>query len=225
MSENPAERGLHALRAAAGRRRRFRKGDILITAGDTSDEALLIESGLLKVVLPCDGHDPLVSLVGPGTLVGELGLIWQQPRSAHVIALRDGEAAYLAARVFMRLRQENEDVRTLVEYTAYQRQVDNDARQLAQTRGVFPRVVGCLLRWSAQHGRRTEEGLVLEGLSQREIAQAVNASERRVETLLKSLRESGLLRTRRLRYVLPHPEELARRFGIPEEGPASWLRN
>ncbi|GAA1333463.1 Crp/Fnr family transcriptional regulator [Saccharothrix algeriensis] len=209
MPDHPPDRGRAEIRAA-GRSAPFRKGERLITAGTPSDEVLLVESGLLKALLPGLGVEPLVSLLGPGDVVGELGVINGRPRSAHVVALSAGRAVHLAASAFLRLRAQSEDVNALVDQTGLKRQRDADERQLAQTRDVPARVASVLLKWATELGRPTDAGLRLDGLSQRDLADAVAASEKSVETALGALRARGLLRTSRRCFVLTDPSALAR---------------
>ncbi len=209
MADLAADRGRAEIRAA-GRPAPFRRGEWLITAGTSSDEVMLVETGLLKVLLPGFGVEPLVSLFGPGDLIGELGVINELPRSAHVIALSPGLAVHLAASAFLRLRTLSEDVRALVDQTGLKRQRDADDRQLAHTRDVPARVASVLFKWVTERGRPTDAGLRLEGLSQRDLADAVAASEKSVETALGGLRAKGLLRTARLCFIVPDPTALAR---------------
>ncbi|MBW4721744.1 Crp/Fnr family transcriptional regulator [Saccharothrix obliqua] len=209
MPDHAADRGRAEVRAA-GRSAPFRRGDRLITAGTPSDEVLLVESGLLKTLLPGHGVEPLVGLAGRGDLTGELGVVHGRPRSAHVVALSAGRAVHLAASAFLRLRDQNEDVRALVDHTILKRLHDADERRLTQTMEVGSRVAAVLLKWVTEQGRRTDHGLRLDGLSQRDLADAVAASEKSVETALGGLRARGLLRTSRLSFTLTDPPALSR---------------
>lgn len=75
----------------------FRKDD------DASDGAYMIIEGEAGLYLPHeDGEDELVAVVGPGSLVGELGLIRKEPRALSMVAktdltcLRIGEEEFMA---------------------------------------------------------------------------------------------------------------------------------
>ncbi|GAB3300316.1 helix-turn-helix domain-containing protein [Parasphingorhabdus pacifica] len=109
------------------------------------------------------------------------------------------------------MQGQGSDVRELLDETWRKRQQNADDRQLAQTRDVPTRVASALLRWAKEFGRTTEQGLLMRGLSQKDIAQAVCASEKTVEAVLGDLRNAGLLRTERLRYWLPAPHALEAR--------------
>lgn len=208
MRDHSADRGREALRAA-GRAVPFHRNDRLIVAGTESTEVLLVEAGLIKAVLPDrDGFDTVAGIYGPGDLLGEMGVVGRRPRSAHIIALSSGRAVHVSAHVFRRLQGEGSDVRELLDETWRKRQKYADDRQLAQARDVSTRVAMALLGWARAFGRATEHGLQVRGLSQRDIAQAVCASEKTVEAALRELRSAGLLITQRLRYSLPSPNTL-----------------
>ncbi|WP_197288015.1 Crp/Fnr family transcriptional regulator [Nocardia sp. NRRL S-836] len=206
MADPSAERGREALRAA-GALRPFPAGRHLINAGEHSDEVLLLESGLVKVVLPTvREREPITGLFGRGDLLGELGVTGAAPRSAHVIALVAGSAWHVAGSRFVVLRAANPDVQRLVDHTWRERQRAADELQLSLVSPVPARVAACLLRWARTFGEDTGGGLELRGVSQDELSQAVAASVKSVQEVLRALRAEGLLHTGRLRFRLPDPD-------------------
>ncbi|SDO80705.1 Crp/Fnr family transcriptional regulator [Lentzea jiangxiensis] len=209
MDDSPADLGRAALRA--GRRPRpFRRGEHLITAGTRSDEVLLLESGLVKVVLPAvGGREPITGLYGAGTLLGEIGVTSGGPRSAHVIVLIAGAAWHVASSHFLALA-DDAGVRRLLEETWRTRQRKADENQLRQTCTGAARVAMCLLTWAREFGIETGSGLELHGVSQQDLAHAVAMSVKSIEPFLHTLRGRGLLRTSRLCFLLPSPERLGR---------------
>ncbi len=59
---------------------------VLIDGGDDADAMYMIESGEVTVLITVtEGRTVRVSRMGPGTIVGELGLYLDQPRAARVI--------------------------------------------------------------------------------------------------------------------------------------------
>ncbi|WNV83404.1 Crp/Fnr family transcriptional regulator [Umezawaea sp. Da 62-37] len=216
MTDQLVEVGRDALRAA-GRAAPFDAGARLIRAGEVSDEVLLVEAGAIKVVLAgADGTETLAGVCGPGELVGESGVIGRRPRSAHVIALTAGRATHIAGSAFQRLVDANAAVRHLVDKTLDDRRQVADDRQLRQAHDVLTRVGTVLLAWARSVGTPTTSGLLVHGLSQRDIAQAVTASEKSVEAALGTLRAAGVLTTRRLAIRITRPEELARLMSGPD---------
>ena len=76
---------------------------VFLKDDDASDGAYMITEGEAGLFLPQDGEeDRLIATVGPGRLVGELGLIRKEPRALSMIAqtdltcLRIGEEEFLA---------------------------------------------------------------------------------------------------------------------------------
>ncbi|MEV6230825.1 Crp/Fnr family transcriptional regulator [Saccharopolyspora shandongensis] len=208
MQDDSRERGRLALRSA-GRSASFRRGDRLIVAGSASVEVLLVEEGLVKAVLSDrDGAEPVVGLFGAGDLLGEIGVVGHRPRSAHIVALTSGIVVRVPGDVFRLMQQRDDDVRALLDESWWQRQRNADARQLSQTRDVRTRVATTLLSWARAFGRPTESGLLMRGVSQLDIAQAVCASDKTVDAVLASFRASGLLRTGRLWYQVLDPQAM-----------------
>jgi CRP-like cAMP-binding protein len=200
---------------AAGRLRPFHRGNILMAMGEPSGEVLLVESGLVKVVLPAtSGIDVLIGLHGRGALLGELGILEFRRRSATVIAHQDGIATHVPGQAFRDLVHRDRDVRALADVTQRQRLHSADRRQLAvASMNVRARTVTQLLDWAHEYGERVEDGLAVRGLSHRDLAGAVLASEKHVDAVLGTLRGAGLLRTRRMCFVLTDLPGLASLLG------------
>lgn len=74
-------------------------GDWLFRAGDPSDAFFLLRSGRLEVVV----GDECLRELAPGSLVGELGLLANTPRSASVRARRDSRLVRLSREVILEL--------------------------------------------------------------------------------------------------------------------------
>jgi CRP-like cAMP-binding protein len=216
MGDLSSDLGRAVLRT--GRRSRlFSRGEHLITAGRASDEVLLLESGLVKVVLPTrEAREPITGLYGPGDLLGEIGVTSGAPRSAHVIALVSGAAWHVAGSQFLALRDENPNVRRLIDETWRKRQRNADENQLRQMRDGASRVAMCLLSWAREFGTEIDSGLELRGVSQQDLAHAVAMSVKTIEPFLHELRKLGLVRTSRLWYRLPEPERLGHFIATPD---------
>ncbi len=77
--------------AAAGERRVFNAGDELMRQGDEANTMFVILSGRVSVVREHpDLSSPIVlAFLGPGEIVGEMGLLDGEPRSATVEAVED----------------------------------------------------------------------------------------------------------------------------------------
>jgi CRP/FNR family cyclic AMP-dependent transcriptional regulator len=84
-----AEEHLRAL-ARLVRERSYPRGNVILSQGDPGEALFLIRSGQVKVtVLSEDGREVILSVLGPGSFFGEMALVDDEPRSAHVIAMGD----------------------------------------------------------------------------------------------------------------------------------------
>src|SRR5215475_14840683 len=74
---------------------------VLFLAGDAGDGCYRIEKGLLKVsMVSTSGAERILSILGPGAIVGELAVLDGLPRSASVLALRDSELLFVSKAKF-----------------------------------------------------------------------------------------------------------------------------
>ena len=71
-------------------------GSTLIRQDDPSDELFIVVSGALGVYLLIGEQERFLGRIGPGEVVGEMGLISGEPRSASVRCLRDAEVLAIA---------------------------------------------------------------------------------------------------------------------------------
>lgn len=72
------------------RERREPKGALILSQGNEGDALFLIRSGQVKVtVIAEDGREVILSVLGQGSFFGEMALIDDEPRSAHVFAMAD----------------------------------------------------------------------------------------------------------------------------------------
>src|SRR5262245_47354452 len=78
--------------AAAARWFSVPGGGTLFRRGDPADALYLIVSGVLGVIRPSStGSETIISRLGPGEVVGEMGCVTGQPRTATVRAPRSTE--------------------------------------------------------------------------------------------------------------------------------------
>ena len=72
------------------REKTYPKGSVILFEHDPGDSLFIVREGRVKVVLVGeDGREVILGVLGVGEHFGELSLIDEQPRSAHVIAMED----------------------------------------------------------------------------------------------------------------------------------------
>ena len=82
--------------AAITREKAYPKGSVILFEDDPGDSLFVVRQGRVKVVLVGeDGREVILGVLGVGEHFGELSLIDEQPRSAHVIAMEDAQMLVL----------------------------------------------------------------------------------------------------------------------------------
>ncbi len=72
--------------------RQFGKGEALMREGDRGDCAYIIESGNVEILVQRDGQLLQIGTRGPGSMLGEMAMVDDKPRTATVRALEDSTA-------------------------------------------------------------------------------------------------------------------------------------
>jgi CRP/FNR family transcriptional regulator, cyclic AMP receptor protein len=79
----------------------FKANEAVFLAGAPADGCYRLEQGLLKVSVAYSGSEErILAFLSPGTIVGELGMIDDEPRSASVFAVKDCELSFVSRRTF-----------------------------------------------------------------------------------------------------------------------------
>ena len=82
--------------AEVTREREYPKNSVILFEDDPGDALYIVSAGQVKVVLIGeDGREVILSVLGDGDFFGEMALIDDEPRSAHVIAMRDSQLLVL----------------------------------------------------------------------------------------------------------------------------------
>ncbi|WP_448191950.1 cyclic nucleotide-binding domain-containing protein [Azospirillum sp. sgz301742] len=79
----------------------YRAGDALFREGDPSDFACRILEGRVSVVKESQGSPVVLGEIGPGSFVGEMGVIERKPRSASVRAITEVLVEVIPAEAFL----------------------------------------------------------------------------------------------------------------------------
>src|SRR5688500_17993704 len=97
--------------AEVTREKTYPKGSVILFEDDPGDSLFIVREGRVKVVLVGeDGREVILGVLGVGEHFGELSLIDDQPRSAHVIAMEDSNLLVLRRDDFRRRVEANVSV-------------------------------------------------------------------------------------------------------------------
>lgn len=180
-----------ALRAC-GQRRHYSRGSALFREGDGSDFVVVILDGRIKVVVHgLDGTETLLSVRGPGAIVGELAAIDDSPRLATATALDPVAAQVLQADEFRTFVETHPSAAVALLRVLVGRLREADRRRAEFGARDTTHRLAQLLADLAGDG----DGVVR--LSQTELAGMIGASRESVARALTALRAQAVLTTGR----------------------------
>src|SRR5258708_30061610 len=136
---------------------------VLFQAGDAADGCYRLEQGLLKVSITSpQGDERILTILGPGSIVGELAIIDGGPRSATVVAIRDCKLSFISREAFVTcLREYPEIYSDLVSTLVSRLREADDAMAAASFLAVKARVARALLELAEHLGRETDSGRIV----------------------------------------------------------------
>lgn len=191
------------------REQRYPKGGVILFEDDQGDALFIVRDGRVKVVLVAeDGREVILGILGPLDHFGELSLIDEQPRSAHVIAMEDS--------VLLVLRRE--DVRARVEANpsvAWSMLVEL-ARRLRRADGqigalVLLDVPGRIARMLIDTADEGGGPRIEKALTHQTIAQVIGASRETVSRAMRDFQQAGWIATERRRIRITDRAALEKR--------------
>ncbi len=97
--------------AAYSTRRRIARGTTIFSKGDPGNSLIGVLDGCVRISVPtAGGHEVVLSIVQPGEIFGEMGLLDGQPRSADATAVYDSELMVIDRRDFVPFMRSEPDV-------------------------------------------------------------------------------------------------------------------
>jgi CRP/FNR family cyclic AMP-dependent transcriptional regulator len=180
-----------------GRARPIASGRRLFQEGDRDNHVELLRRGFVKITSIADGRETLLSIRVPGNVLGELGAVSGQPRSATVTACGVVLSSRIDREVFERFLRRHPDAALLV--TAMVGQELQWANQRRTDFAVYPapvRLARVLAEIADACGEPTENGLSIRvELSQSELATMIGTADVTVQKAIRALRRAGLIKT------------------------------
>ena len=177
--------------AAMVRERPYPRNSVIVFEDDPGDAMFIVGMGQVKVVLVGeDGREVILAVLGPGDFFGELALIDDEPRSAHVIAMDDARLLVLRRDDFRQVLEAHPRIalgmlRTL---SRRLRRADDQIGSLVLL-DVYGRVARVLLELAGQ----STEGDLVKRVTHATIAQMIGSSRETVSRTLRELADHGLI--------------------------------
>ena len=194
------------------REKAYPKGSVILFEDDPGDSLYLVREGRVKVVLVGeDGREVILGVLGVGEHFGELSLIDDQPRSAHVIAMEDAQLLVLRRDDFRRRVDANPAVawQLLTELSRRLRRADDKIGGLVLL-DVPGRIARLLLDLSEESGTDQIE----KSLTHQTIAQMIGASRETVSRAMKDFQDAGWITVERRRIALADRPALEQRAQV-----------
>lgn len=194
--------------------RSLRPGEYLFHADDPSNGFYGVLDGLLKVgVTAEDGHARLIAILGPGDIVGEMGVVDGHPRSADVIALRASELAFIRLSDFEAIAEANPRIyRHILRAVSVRLRRTNEAGSARSLLPLEGRLARALLGLSERFGNDLPDGrtLIRYKITQTDIGNMCGAARENVNRQFANWKRDDLLSKISGYYCLHNKEEFNR---------------
>ncbi|MBI3981473.1 MAG: Crp/Fnr family transcriptional regulator [Gemmatimonadetes bacterium] len=181
--------------ADVARERTYPRNSVILFEDDPGDALYVVVTGSVKVVLIGeDGREVILSVLREGEFFGEMALIDDEPRSAHVIAMEDAAMLVLRREDFhQRLREAPSIALGLLRALSRRlREADEQIGGLVLL-DVNGRVARLLLRMADE-----SDGVqITRKVTHHTIAQMVGSSRETVSRTMRQLVDKGLLEVSR----------------------------
>jgi len=176
--------------------RTFRRGERIVTQGQTGDSFFVLLKGRLSVsILSPEGREIVLSTLAAGDHFGEMALLDDAPRSATVTAVEKSELAVLTRDAFFDLLKGNFVLLRglLAAYSRRLRHANATIEGLASL-DVKGRLARYFRDLAEERGRRAGGGwIVVVRPSQREIADTIGSSRETVSRTMSQLARENLI--------------------------------
>jgi CRP/FNR family transcriptional regulator/CRP/FNR family cyclic AMP-dependent transcriptional regulator len=176
--------------------RTFSKDNVIILAEEEGDTLFILKNGQVKVsIVSEEGREVILSLLGPGSVFGELSLLDGKPRSANVVATEETDLLMLRRSDFLQLIYKTPQIATalLAELATRMRKTDRQIEGLALL-DVTSRISDTLLQLATEQGAETADGVTIESRpTHQELANMSGTTRETVSRVLKRLEGQGYI--------------------------------
>ena len=190
----------------------YPRGSVILFEHDPGDSLFVVREGRVKVVLIGeDGREVILGVLGVSDHFGELALIDDRPRSAHVIAMEDSHLLVLRREDFRRRVESSPAVAwsLLSELSRRLRRADEKIGGL-----VLLDVPGRIARLLLDMAEETGTNLIEKPLTHQTIAQMIGASRETVSRAMKDFQDAGWITVERRKIGLANRPALEQRAQV-----------
>lgn len=181
-------------RAAYGRRRKFRKNEVLYEQGEISTRFYFVLKGLVQIsIFRADGCEVVLELMGPNTVCGEGSAFDGLPRFSSAAAIEDTEAIeFDTTKMTEAFRQHPEFASSLLRVTSLKQRVLAIRLKHLASREPQERIMELLTRLEEMFAIEHVKGrMLVTHVTHEQIATMTGTSRVTVTRTLQRLRERG----------------------------------
>ncbi|HDI11209.1 MAG TPA: Crp/Fnr family transcriptional regulator [Candidatus Acetothermia bacterium] len=197
-----------------GERELYREREVIYYPGAVSDSVFFVETGHVKVsYLDSTGKRLILSLRGPGDLVGEGALMGEERRRHFVQALEDSVLVRMDRHSLSSWLQRNPDA-----FQGFLHWLGGRIQELERLavdiafRDIQARLSRKLLQLSEDFGVRGPEGVLIGfRLTHKDLSEMIGSARENTTLALNRLEQEGLLSKSRYRIVIRDEEALRRK--------------
>lgn len=188
------------------------KGEQLFELGDPSDGCYTVLEGVFKISIPvADGKETLLNILGAGDVIGEIGLIDSQPRSAAATALKSSILAFLPARDFKHVANTNPEIYLhMLQILSARVRTSTEAAMMQTTLPLHGRLAHVFLRLAEGFGENLEGGRILirHKCTQEDLARMTGSARENINRQIKGWVDDGRLSRISGYYCIENDEKL-----------------
>jgi CRP/FNR family cyclic AMP-dependent transcriptional regulator len=196
----------------------LRDGEVLFRAGDVGDGYYRIETGLVKIVVASQqGEERIISLLGPGAIVGELSMIDGRPRSASVIAIANCSLSFVSRARFQKCTEAHPELTSYLVGTLARRMREaDDALAAATFLSVRARLARALLNLAEYVGEDNGGGQIQLRLKigQGDLAAMAGVARENVSRAMSEWRRLDIVTRSSDYYCINDPKALAHEMEV-----------
>lgn len=197
-------------------RRSFKSGQLVFSKGDRANELFIVLTGRMKIsVLSGEGRELAFRAVGPGEIVGEIGVLDDGFRTADMTSVSQSDVLLLGKTSLSRILNERPAIsRALILFLCQRLRDTTEQLESIALYQIEARIARFLLALAKQ--TRSDAGKVDVSLllSQTELGNVLGASRPKVNVALNNLEECGAIRRHGSRLTCDRDKLLA----IAEDG-------
>jgi CRP/FNR family transcriptional regulator, cyclic AMP receptor protein len=196
------------------RERTHPRGSVILFENDPGDCLFVVRAGRVKVeLIGEDGREVILGVLGVGQHFGELSIIDERPRSAHVIAMEDANLIVLRREDFRKKVESSPSIAwsLLLELSRRLRRADDKIGGLVLL-DVPGRIARLLLDMAEESGTDQIE----KSLTHQTIAQMIGASRETVSRAMKDFQDAAWITVERRRITLSNRDALEQRAQVRE---------